>query len=110
MSVTNPYSPPSHPPGPLARVVAKLGGLAPSRTSLWPAIVVTLLTGAGFAGLKFVLINEIAFADDADRALPFAWWHVLMEHCRQKDTVDEAVSQCLAAILTLCVLIGFLIN
>lgn len=79
---------------------------------LWPAILVTCLTGAGFAGLKFVLINEIALRFDPHHPppLPFHWMETVLARCLATDSLREAVSQGLAAILTLGVLIGYAVN
>lgn len=79
---------------------------------LWPAILVTLITGAGFAGLKFVLIGEIALAFDLKSlpTLPFAWMERILHRSIEHDTLREALSQGLAAVLTLGVLIGYAIN
>jgi MFS family permease len=72
--------------------------------------MVTLLTGAGFAALKFVLIGELAFEYSPTEPLPFAWMDHVVRNAVAHDTLDEAVSQGLAAILTLGVLIGYLLN
>lgn len=80
------------------------------RPSLWPAVIVTLMTGAGFAGLKFVLIGELAFEYSPKDPLIFEWMDRLVRRCVEKGTLEEAVSQGLAAVLTLGVLVGYLIN
>jgi hypothetical protein len=89
------------------------------RKAVWPAILVTILTGMGFAGLKFVLIGEIAFdADGAldknihalDGTLPWEWMTTILVNAYKRDVLDEAVSQGLAAVLTAGVLCGFLVN
>ncbi len=80
------------------------------RPSLWPAVIVTLMTGAGFAGLKFVLIGELAFEYSPKDPLIFEWMDRLVRRCIDKGTLEEAVSQGLAAVLTLGVLVGYLIN
>ncbi len=82
------------------------------RTRLWPAVLATLLTSAGFAGLKFVLIGEIALDFDpaTHQALPFAWMEEVLQRCLAKDALTEAVAQGLAAVLTFGVLLGFLLN
>ncbi|MBA2481402.1 MAG: hypothetical protein H0V44_12130 [Planctomycetes bacterium] len=78
---------------------------------LWPAVVVTLLTGAGFAGLKFVLIGELAFDyDDKTTHLSIGWMDRIVHRCFEKGAITEAVSQGLAAVLTLGVLVGYLVN
>ncbi len=79
---------------------------------LWPAVLVTLLTGTGFAALKFVLINELALCYDPAHppALPFAWMRRILENAYYSGTLPDAVSQGLAAVLTLGVLIGYAIN
>ncbi len=79
---------------------------------LWPAILVTFLTGTGFAGLKFVLINEIALAYDKAHPpdLPFHWMETILDRCVQENTLKDAVSQGLAAVLTLGVLLGYALN
>jgi predicted MFS family arabinose efflux permease len=82
------------------------------RPLLWPALLVTILTGMGFAGLKFVLIGEIAL--DFDRENPphmaYAWMDQILHNAIRLDIVDEAITQGLAAVLTSGVLVGFLIN
>jgi hypothetical protein len=80
--------------------------------SLWPAVLVTLLTGLGFAGLKFVLINELALSYDPAHppALPFAWMARILQNTVANGTLSDAVSQGLAAVLTLGVLVGYAIN
>src|SRR5580704_9786959 len=77
--------------------------------SLWPAVLVTLFTGLGFAGLKFVLINELALSYDPARppALPFVWMERILHNAVMNGTLSDAVSQGLAAVLTLGVLIGY---
>jgi MFS family permease len=82
------------------------------RALLWPAVLVTILTGMGFSGLKFVLIGEIALAFDPARppALPFAWMDEVLRGAIAKGTLKEAITQGLAAVLTLGVLIGYLVN
>ncbi len=79
---------------------------------LWPAILVTCLTGTGFAGLKFVLIKEIALSYDPAHppVLPFLWMRQILDRCVQDHTLPDAVSQGLAAVLTLGVLIGYALN
>ncbi len=82
------------------------------RTPIWPAVLVTILTGMGFAGLKFVLIGEIALGFDPAHPpiMPFAWLDEVLSHAIAKGTLKEAITQGLAAVLTLGVLIGYLVN
>ena len=95
---------------------ASLSSLTPTvanyRTRLWPAVLATLLTSAGFAGLKFVLIGEIAldFDPQTHQPLPFAWMEAVLQRCLAKNALTEAVAQGLAAVLTFGVLLGFLLN
>jgi MFS family permease len=79
---------------------------------MWPAVLVTILTGMGFAGLKFVLIGEIAVGFDVKHppAMAFAWMDEVLRNAIAKETLKEAITQGLAAMLTLGVLIGYLIN
>ena len=79
---------------------------------LWPAVFVTILTGMGFAGLKFVLIGEIALQFDLANppAMAFAWMDGVLRGAIAMNTLKEAITQGLAAVLTLGVLIGYLLN
>jgi hypothetical protein len=77
---------------------------------LWPAVAVTLMTSAGFAALKFILIGELALEYDPSVHMPFGWLDDLMRRCYGTGNLDEAVSQGLAAILTLGVLLGYGVN
>ena len=83
-----------------------------SRTPIWPAVLVTVLTGMGFAGLKFVLIGEIALNFDLEHppAMPFVWLDEVLRNAITKGTLKEAITQGLAAVLTFGVLIGYLVN
>jgi hypothetical protein len=82
------------------------------RTYLWPAVLITILTGMGFSGLKFVLIGEIAI--DFDHTHPPALWFAWMDQALAKaiaaHAFREAITQGLAAVLTLGVLLGYIIN
>ncbi|MBA3697534.1 MAG: hypothetical protein H0W78_01530 [Planctomycetes bacterium] len=82
------------------------------RSPLWPAVLVTILTGMGFAGLKFVLIGEIALGFDPAHPpiMPFKWLDDVLHSAIAKGTLKEAITQGLAAVLTLGVLIGYLVN
>ena len=84
----------------------------PPRTPIWPAVLVTILTGMGFAGLKFVLIGEIALGFDPEHppTMPFAWLDEVLRNAIAKGTLKEAITQGLAAVLTFGVLIGYLVN
>gem|GEM_PF-6118025 len=79
---------------------------------MWPAVLVTVLTGMGFAGLKFILIGEIAidFVPEHHQPLYFAWMEKILQTSLAKGTVHEAITQGLAAVLTAGVLLGYLIN
>jgi MFS family permease len=81
-------------------------------TPLWPAILVSILTGMGFAGLKFVLIGEIAldFAPDTHVPLRIGWLEEIIQHAYHLNILREAITQGLAALLTGGVLFGYLIN
>src|SRR5687767_2335265 len=72
---------------------------APRRSPLWPAVLVTILTGMGFAGLKFVLIGEIALGFDPARPplMPFKWLDDVLHSAIAKGTLKEAITQGLAA-------------
>jgi hypothetical protein len=85
-------------------------GVTFPKTRFWPAVLVTLLTGAGFTGLKFVLIGELAFGFSLKEPLPFEWLDQLVRTCIHEHTFDEFVAQGLAAMLTLGVLVGYAIN
>lgn len=82
------------------------------RTPIWPAVLVTILTGMGFAGLKFVLIGEIALDFDPlhPPVMPFVWLDAVLHNAIAKGTLKEAITQGLAAVLTLGVLLGYLVN
>ncbi len=82
------------------------------RSPLWPAVLVTILTGMGFSGLKFVLIGEIALGFDPAHppAMPFVWLDAVLQSAMAKGTLKEAITQGLAAVLTLGVLVGYLVN
>ncbi len=86
--------------------------LPPAPYRLWPAIAVTFITGLGFTSLKMTLITELGLAFDPAQIaqLPFAWMREVMTTCYEKGLVTEAISQGLAAVLTLGVFTGFLIN
>ena len=92
--------------------MTELTVLKSSRTPIWPAVLVTVLTGMGFAGLKFVLIGEIAldFDEAHPPAMPFVWMDEVLKNAIAKGTLKEAITQGLAAVLTLGVLIGYLVN
>lgn len=79
---------------------------------MWPAVLVTILTGMGFAGLKFVLIGEIAVGFDVKNppVMAFAWMNDVLRNAIAMQTLKEAITQGLAAMLTLGVLIGYLVN
>lgn len=82
------------------------------KTRLWPAILLTFLTGMGFTSLKFILITEIIQAYDpaTHQPLPFAHLEMILQKCMANGTMEEAVGQGMATMLTLGVLIGFAIN
>lgn len=82
------------------------------RTSLWPAVMATVLTGVGFASLKFVLIGEIALRFDPANHEPlmFQWLEDVVQQAVVLGTLKDAITQGLAAVLTLGVLLGYLIN
>ena len=86
--------------------------MADQPARLWPAILVTFLTGMGFASLKFVLISEIALNFDPETHVPLPFEHLeqVLQRCIAKGNLAEAVGQGMAAMLTFGVLIGFLIN
>lgn len=75
-------------------------------------MLVTILTGMGFAGLKFVLIGEIALNFDIANPpkMAFVWMDEVLRNAIAKGTLKEAITQGLAAVLTLGVLIGYLLN
>ncbi len=82
------------------------------RSALWPAMMVTIFTGMGFAGLKFILIGEIAidFVPAQHQPLMFAWMETILQHALANETLREAITQGLAAVLTAGVLLGYIIN
>ena len=86
--------------------------MADKAARLWPAILVTFLTGMGFASLKFVLISEIALNFDPATHVPLPFEHLeqVLQRCIAKGNLAEAVGQGMAAMLTFGVLVGFLIN
>jgi hypothetical protein len=75
-------------------------------------VLVTILTGMGFAGLKFILIGEIAidFVPATHHPLMFAWMETILQNALAKGTLREAITQGLAAVLTAGVLVGYLVN
>lgn len=79
---------------------------------LWPAVAATFFTGMSFAALKFVFIGEIAMDLDEQHlpALPFVWMDTVLQAAATRGTVREAISQGMAAVLTLGVLIGYSMN
>lgn len=83
---------------------------APAR--LWPAILLTFLTGMGFTSLKFVLITEIALTYNAATHVPLPFEHLeqVLQRCIAKGNLAEAVGQGLATMLTFGVLVGFAVN
>jgi hypothetical protein len=82
------------------------------RSPLWPAMLATILTGMGFAGLKFILIGEIAIDFDpaTHQPLMFGWMETILQNSIHKGTTREAITQGLAAVLTAGVLAGYLLN
>ena len=85
------------------------------RASVLPAIATTFLIGCGFAALKFVLIGRIALdwdptAAGALDAIPTQWLRDVVLACHVRGGLEEAVSQSMAVILTLGLLIGFPLN
>ncbi len=82
------------------------------RVRLWPAVLITFLTGMGFASLKFVLIAKIALSFDpaTHEPLPFAHLEQALQNCFAKGNLTEAISQGLATMLTFGVLVGFSFN
>ena len=89
-------------------------GIVPDgrRTPLWPVVLATVLTGIGFAALKFVLIGEIALRFDpaTHEPLMFQWLEDVVQRANVLGTLRDAITQGLAAVLTLGVLLGYLIN
>ena len=79
---------------------------------LWPAILLTFLTGMGFTSLKFILITEIAldYRPETHVPLPFEHLEMIVQRCVEKGNLAEAVGQGLATMLTFGVLVGFAIN
>ncbi len=86
--------------------------LSPKKARLWPAILMTFLTGMGFTSLKFVLITEIIKAYDpaTHQVLPFAHLEMILQKCMANGTMEEAVGQGMATMLTFGVLLGFTVN
>ena len=77
---------------------------------LWPAVAITILTAAGFAIFKFSLLAEIALdIDTAKATLPFEFLRVFVE-TRPSIDLKEAVMQGLAAIFTMGLLTGYILN
>lgn len=78
----------------------------------WPALLATFFVSLGFAGLKFVLIGELAlaFRPEEHEPLPFAWIERIVQHCIASNNITEAITQGLAAAITLGVIAGYLIN
>lgn len=82
----------------------------PKKFPLWPAIAITILTAAGFAIFKFVLLSEIALdITTAEKTLPFEFLRLFVQSHPGID-LKESVMQGLAAILTAGVLVGYLMN
>ena len=80
------------------------------RPFFWP-VVATTLASFGFAAYKFLVIGEQALAFD------LAQWnwlpptlHQALVNAVEAKTVKEAISQGLAAAITLGVIMGYLIN
>jgi MFS family permease len=88
--------------------------LTPARpvARLWPAILLTFITGMGFTSLKFILITEIAldYRPETHVPLPFEHLERILQACVAKGNLAEAVGQGLATMLTFGVLVGFAIN
>ena len=86
--------------------------LVAKHARLWPAVLVTFLTGMGFASLKFVLITEIALTFDpaTHQPLPIEYFEQVLQACYMKGNLPEAVSQGMATMLTFGVLVGFAVN
>ncbi|MCK6488196.1 MAG: MFS transporter [Planctomycetes bacterium] len=78
----------------------------------WPALLATFLVSMGFAGLKFCLIGELAvgFNPAEHDPLPLAWMERIVQHCIARGNITEAITQGLAAVITLGVILGYLVN
>lgn len=98
--------------GPLPSTRVPGIALGSRRTPLWPAVLATVLTGMGFAALKFVLIGEIALRFDPVNHDPlmFQWLEDIVQKAVALGTLKDAITQGLAAVLTLGVLLGYLVN
>ncbi len=82
----------------------------PKRFPLWPGVAMAVLTAAGFAIFKFILISEIALDVEAARkSLPFEFMRIFLDH-QGRIPLTEAVAQGLAAVFTVGILIGFTLN
>lgn len=77
-----------------------------------PAVLATGMASLGFAGLKFVLIGELALDFDPaqHQPLPIAWFEAIVQECIHKNAIKEAITQGLAAAITLGVILGYLVN
>ena len=77
-----------------------------------PAVMATGMASLGFAGLKFVLIGELAldFNPADHQPLPIAWFEAIVQECIHKNAIKEAITQGLAAAITLGVILGYMVN
>ncbi len=77
-----------------------------------PAVLATFGASFGFAALKFVLIGELGLDFDpaTHQPLPWAWLEQLVQICITHGSIKETITQGLAAVITLGVIIGYFIN
>ncbi len=80
--------------------------------TLWPAVLSTGLTGAGFAIFKMLLISEIAMGFNLYGPAPsgLGWVDDLVRRTMAEGTLREAISQGLAATLTVGIIVAFVVN
>ncbi len=77
-----------------------------------PAVLATFGASFGFAALKFVLIGELGldFDPKTHQPLPWAWLENLVQICITHGSIKETITQGLAAVITLGVILGYFIN
>ncbi len=78
----------------------------------WAAVLATFAASLGFAALKFVMVNELAldFNPAAHQPLPIEWMERIVQRCIHLQQIEEAITQGVAAMITLGVIAGYFIN
>lgn len=105
---------PSHTAAPMS-TVARTPAVVPRGRIIAmaaPAVLATFGASFGFAALKFVLIGELGLDFDpaTHQPLPWAWLEHLVQICITHGSIKETITQGLAAVITLGVILGYFVN